>query len=298
MNESPLQSTLLDMLLVIDRICQKHTIPYQLAAGTLLGAVRDKNIIAWDKDADICMLRADYERFMVVAEKELDDRFFLQHHKSEPYMYSLVTKLRLNGSRFHKSSGISISDSRMHEGIAVDIFAFDDVKPHFVLGKLHMTLCAAMKSLLNLRYIGDIGHIGAARKPLWLKAAAWLVYQPLRLPSKKHLMQWTYRLIIWYSSPHDASPKSEDYSGFVTCLVSMPFAAKKRCPRIRKRADFTRLTHATIAGHSFPIPANYHEVLTNLYGDYMSPPPMNERPSDILVEFDQSTKIYDKPAQS
>ena len=296
MNESPLQSTLLDMLLVIDRICQKHAIPYQLAAGTLLGAVRDKDIIAWDKDADICMLRADYERFMAIAEKELDDRFFLQHHKSEPYMYSLVTRLRLNGSRCYYST--RIGDTGMHEGIWLDIFAFDDVKPYSFVGKLHMAFCALTIQLLVLRYVGDSGRIGPARKPLWLKAVAWLVYQPLRLPSKKHLMQWTYRLITWYSFRHDASPKSEDDSGFVTCLVSMPFAAKKRCPRIRKRADFTRLTRATIAGHSFPIPANYHEVLINLYGDYMSPPPMSERPSDILVEFDQSTKMYDKPAQS
>ena len=47
----------------IDDICRKNRIKYSLFAGTLLGAVRNKKIIPWDDDADLCMSREEYEKF-------------------------------------------------------------------------------------------------------------------------------------------------------------------------------------------------------------------------------------------
>lgn len=286
---------MLDMLLTIDRICRKHAIPYQLAAGTLLGAVRDQNIIPWDNDADVCMLRSDYERFMAVAESELDERFFLQHYKSEPLMFSLVTKLRLNGSHRRKTG--RHADTTQHQGIWVDIFAFDEVRPDTLAGKIHMALCAPLKYLLILRSVGDRQRIRQAHKPLWFKLTAWLAYQPLRLPSEAQIMRWAYRMVTWYSFQSKRSQDGTE-SGFVTCLVSMPIRSKHRLPRIRRRSDFMQLTEAKLAGHSFPIPRNYNQVLTNLYGDYMTPLSADRRPEQLLVEFNQSTGITDKPAQS
>lgn len=284
MSTSAFHSAMIDMLLSIDNICQKHSIPYQLAAGTLLGAVRDQKIIAWDNDADICMLRVDYERFMAIAEKELDNRFFLQHYDSEPFMYSLVTKLKLNGSRRYQR-GRAVNPF-VHEGIAVDIFAFDEVRPDLAAGKLHMILCASFKYLLTLRALGDQQLIWQARRSLFVKTIAWLVYQPLRLPSKTQLMRWNYSIVTWYSHQQKRSASSTNKPKFVTCLVSMPFSSKRRYPRIRKKSDFEQLTLATLNGHSLPIPRNFHEVLTNLYGNYMSPLPKDKRDDQMLVDFD------------
>jgi hypothetical protein len=46
------------------RVLEKEDIPYWLDSGTLLGAVRDGNIIPWDVDADIGMLKSDALRLL------------------------------------------------------------------------------------------------------------------------------------------------------------------------------------------------------------------------------------------
>ena len=66
----------LEMLVEVDRICRKCGIKYCIIAGTLLGAVRHKGFIPWDDDADVAMLRQEYERFRDACEKELDESRF------------------------------------------------------------------------------------------------------------------------------------------------------------------------------------------------------------------------------
>ena len=95
-----IQSILFQILCEIDRICKKHRIPYFLAGGTLLGAVRHQGFIPWDDDLDVMMLRHDYERFLAVAQAELPPQLFLQTPSTEAGNHYVISKIRLQDTVF------------------------------------------------------------------------------------------------------------------------------------------------------------------------------------------------------
>ena len=68
----------LDIFKKFIELCERHGLTYYTFSGTLIGAVRHKGFVPWDDDIDIVMLRRDYDRFVEIAEKELEEPYFLQ----------------------------------------------------------------------------------------------------------------------------------------------------------------------------------------------------------------------------
>lgn len=64
---------MIKMLAEVDRICKKHNIQYFADWGTLLGTVRHHGFVPWDDDVDITMKRPDFNKFCLVAPKELPE---------------------------------------------------------------------------------------------------------------------------------------------------------------------------------------------------------------------------------
>ena len=89
-----MQLTQLDMLVDFDRVCRKHGINYVIFTGTLLGAVRHKGFIPWDDDADIGILREDYEKFKKVSNELNPEICYFQNHETDPEYRWEYGKLR------------------------------------------------------------------------------------------------------------------------------------------------------------------------------------------------------------
>jgi len=58
------EAELVESLKQIKKIFDKHKIDFWLDFGTLLGAIRDKQIIPWDKDIDLGMWREDLQKLL------------------------------------------------------------------------------------------------------------------------------------------------------------------------------------------------------------------------------------------
>ena len=122
----------LDMLKELDRVCRKHNIKYTIFAGTLLGAVRHKGYIPWDDDADVGMLREEYEKFKKVAH-ELDPEIcYFQDHETDPYYRWGYAKLRRTNTKFVR---VGQEHIKCKTGIFIDIFPMDDI-PKTTIGQI------------------------------------------------------------------------------------------------------------------------------------------------------------------
>ena len=65
-----MQQVYLELLKEFDALCQHHGLRYDLAGGSLLGAVRHGGFIPWDDDIDVCMPRPDLHLPLFVFQVE------------------------------------------------------------------------------------------------------------------------------------------------------------------------------------------------------------------------------------
>jgi lipopolysaccharide cholinephosphotransferase len=120
------QKRLLDMMVELDRICEKHDIPYIISDGTCLGAVRHGGFIPWDDDVDISVMRKDYKRLKKVLKKELPDNYFLQTPKTDKHFYRLYTKI-VDKDSFVKFINDKRRERLKYKGLSLDIFPLEKV---------------------------------------------------------------------------------------------------------------------------------------------------------------------------
>lgn len=128
-----LQLTQLEILEVIDKICQENDIKYSLYAGTLLGAVRHQGFIPWDDDLDICMSREQYERFLELWTKVKPEGYILQNKENTPEFTQSFTKIRKEHTTFLQYDW---EREKYHTGIFVDIFPVDRMPAKNIQRKL------------------------------------------------------------------------------------------------------------------------------------------------------------------
>ncbi|MBR4677195.1 MAG: LicD family protein [Bacteroidales bacterium] len=122
----------LGMLAEFDRVCKRHNIKYTIVGGTMLGAIRHKGFIPWDDDADIGMLREEYEKFKsVMYELNKEICYFQDHTTDSEYRWG-YGKLRRTGTTYIR---IGQEHLKCKTGIFVDIFPLDDC-PKSLIGQM------------------------------------------------------------------------------------------------------------------------------------------------------------------
>ncbi|MBF0696687.1 LicD family protein [Actinomyces bowdenii] len=88
------------VLAELHRVCAELGIQYAVYGGTAIGAVRHQGFIPWDDDADVCMAREDYERFLAQAPAHLRPGFRLLDPRTVPDYPQTFAVLGLEGTEF------------------------------------------------------------------------------------------------------------------------------------------------------------------------------------------------------
>ena len=249
----------LEILQVIDQICERNNIAYFASCGTLLGAIRHGGYIPWDDDLDIEMKRLDYERFLKVAVEELPEGYHisspaLDHKWNVPFARILNTmEIPLQGERLQQFHGFPMQ-------AGVDIFPIDYLPVDKSEEDMVLNL---FRSAYMLALSWDKDEMSEEEKMKNLREVE-------RYCNVQFTQDKSYRQQLWILADRisamywDTKAEAKEVS-MVYLLENRPdFRIPVSCYEQAKRIPFENTT--------IPIPIEYERVLTVHYGeDYMTP---------------------------
>ena len=264
-NLRQLQMIELDILKQVLAICDKHLLTYFMLGGTLLGAVRHKGFIPWDDDIDIGMPRPDYEKFLAQAEKEIVSPYQLHTHQNGngeySYYYARVENTSIKVRRKAAAKTVIIP-------AWVDVFPLDGVpetESEFNKWNKRNRKNSLLLSLSQFEYFFSLERSKRSSN----QKAAILV---------KKIIAYTkvYKLIdptaAWNAL--DRSLKSCDYETSSRLINYCGYwGLKEMFPKsVYGKGRLYPFEDLMLNG-----PEDYDYVLKQMYGDYMTPPPEDQR---------------------
>lgn len=256
-----LQLVILNIMKDIDKLCRAHNIEYFLLGGSAIGAIRHKGFIPWDDDLDIIMNNENYNRFIEVCRKELDtSKYYLQEGLKDWSMG--FSKIRLRGTKLDE--GVTYSDNLDMQGIFVDVFKMENV-PNGKLAQFRQYCCAKVLLCYQLATRGDKERVFSLIKRLMI-----FLSFPLRV---KFIRNWFTSQVEKYNDT------DREYYGFFYGRTTMKTS-------IVKKTVFGRPLRVPFEDTEFCVAEHYHEYLTQMFGDYMTPPPADQQVGLHLKKVD------------
>lgn len=260
----------LDMLVEFDRVCRENNIQYTIFGGTLLGAVRHKGYIPWDDDADIAMLRQDYEKFKKIADQMNPEICYFQDNETELEYRWGYGKLRRTGTRFIR---VGQEHLKCKTGVFVDVFPMDDI-PLSTFGQmLNDFYCFCLRKILW----SEVGKIAATES----KFMRWIYKNFSKIPTS-----------LVFARQKKMAMKSKNMSPNRVRTLLFPATGKlyKKNPlKLRygmPKEWFTDLAEYEFEGKKLYGTRDYDTILKYIYGDYMKLPPEDKRdPHSPVSEY-------------
>ena len=252
MNELSLEERKKIVVEVLDdfvSVCERNGIDYYLAYGTLLGAIRHNGFIPWDDDVDVWVPIDQYEKCLAALEKESAYKVINQL-TTENYLHPF-SKLAHRETQFIDEQG-----TRLDWGVYIDIFPLvgtDDIK--------QVKKCCNYNKMRYRMICYENKTLGRSFKDLVKKSMCLCARITGRSSAyyrnKINKFIFTMKPKTKFGSP--VSPYGVRDSFFI--------------------ADFEK-KYKDFEGKQYVIPAGYDNVLTSLYGDYMTPPPKEKQVSN------------------
>ena len=247
-----IQDVLFKNLVILSKELEKEGITYWLDFGTLLGAVRQHDIISWDDDIDISILEVDKFRLLKLVESKFQNQFEIFTAEDSPGLVTPI-KLTLKGTRVRERAFFERGINSQNFGLSIDIFTLADTK------------------FFELKKINSISFLISEKK--WISTNMHLIHAKKFLTLKK-LLLWTLVKLIprnivlkLYLYAKSKTYSYENSSDILRYTSNSPFYRE-----VFNKNQLLPTQQVILRGHLFPVPNNSDLVLTVHYGsDYLTP---------------------------
>lgn len=252
-----LQHVILTIMRDVDELCKRNNVEYYLLGGSAIGAIRHRGFIPWDDDLDIVMSPDNYEKFIRACREQLDlKKYYLQVGLEDWPLH--FTKIRLRGTKLEEREGYT---SQGESGIYLDVFKFENAPKNKLLQHIQYFMAKYFLCYqLSMRSFENAG----IKKHLMMASS-----YPLRI---KWLRNWVQGQVEKYDD------KNEYYGSFY-------FRTRFKTAFTRKSV-FGKPLYVPFEDMQLPIPEHYDVYLTQMFGDYMTPPPPEKQVGLHIINVD------------
>lgn len=262
-NLSKAQQIELDIYKAVAEICKYNGIRYFALGGTLLGAIRHKGFIPWDDDMDIAVPRPDYDRLMGILHTELPDylepvTYQGQTRDDVPVYFCQVFDRRTRVK-------VAMANEERVTSLWLDVFPLDAMPTNGFLRQVQKYRLLYRRMRVQMSNFDKIVHQHRSNRP-WHERAL------IKFVNVTHAGE--------RSDPVDQLAKTEraarsyDYER-EDWIVNLWGVYKFR--EMFPKSWFGQGVELPFEDTVVPCPVEYDKVLTQMYGDYMTPPPASTR---------------------
>ena len=258
-NLRKLQLIELEILKEVISLCEKHGLRYYLLGGTFLGAVRHQGFIPWDDDIDIGMPRNDFERFCEIARQELKAPLgFVSFRNNAEYIYFHPRVYNYN-SRVIDRSGVNEKETFAW----IDVFPLDGMPGNKLVRKLYGFYLLFLRLLFMYSQFDKIVNV-SLKERVWYEKVLIAIGKVIKFEKVLNTHKIMDKL--------DCTLKKYDYetSGYVG-----NFMGAYKMKEVFPKKYYDEVAEYSFEGLSCPAPKDYDAILSQMYGDYMTPPEKN-----------------------
>ena len=254
-NFSEIQKIIWKIMGEIKPFLDNNHIEYYMLGGTLLGAVRHGGFIPWDDDIDIGIPREQYDFFLTTIAKQLPTYMEVNtfyDDSSHHYYFARIVDTRFNLKR-------TGSEVERTENAWIDIFPLDGMPNNAVLRSLHKIRLLSARAFYHLATFDRV-NLKRPNRPLSERIIIKFV-QFTGFGRNNDEKKWLWKIdSLLKKYPYNES------NWVVNFMGQYKFKEMFRKDKYGVGKLYT-FEDSTLHG---PIDADF--ILTQMYGDYMTPP--------------------------
>lgn len=257
-----LHRVLLGMLKDFAALCERNDLRWFVAFGTAIGALRDKGFIPWDDDVDICMPREDLDRLASIVDNDASGRYGIMNSQVNSKYPLATTRLTLKGTEFRDAALQTVD---FESCIFLDLFPLDNVPDDDRLYRKQAWRAWFANKLSIARSVGDPYIAGGGLRARVLRTGTKVMRGVLSLPGLSSL---DFNAI--------SLREQTRYNGERTRRIGF-LCDTDRLAHTYDRDDLFPVRLALFEDMMVPVAFRAEKLLSAFYGDYMTPPPTDQR---------------------
>lgn len=239
----------LQMLSSFVNYCENNNLEYFLCAGTAIGALRHNGYIPWDDDIDVMMPRKSYEKFLSSYVNDSYEILSCWNNNDYVYPYAKLTD----------KSTVLIESINLPKnfGVYIDVFPIDNLPSNKIIVKL----------MYLFRYYLDIK---------WGSQTAIEKKRTIIKTIEYRVSKWLFRNSSVLNTAREIDKFCRTFDNQDTRLMGR-IVSGYGLVEVVKSETFEKNIYVDFEQLRCRLPIGYDNYLRNIYGDYMTPPPIAEQ---------------------